>query len=380
MALSVSPSRLLDWPTRAAEHVRAFGRWWLKEFLGLFPERIADWLVEGGSRTLVIGLDDVAVTLRLISDRRRLLAAARVGRAEYSAESIDAFLKPHGVRRRDVSLALGLPPGSMFSRSFALPLETRRSLATIVVQDLVAKTPFQLDGIHQAHVARRDADKFQVWQWVVRRGDVAEAGGALGLEPDEVAFVESPGARSDDGPVPVITLRQAGPGRRSWPKWAALMLSVTALALALAAVGAKVHRQQVLLDSLDAEIGGARTKAKAVQAAIRELEQAQARLLRLRSIRSEPGLLDIWEETTRILPAHTWLSELRLNDTAESRQVVMTGFAAAAASLVGLVDRSALFGEASLAGPVTLDQAEGKERFVIQATVNRTATPRTAGR
>lgn len=380
MALSVSPARLLGWPTRAAEHVRAFGRWWLKEFLGLFPERVADWLIGGGSRTLVIALDEEAVTFQLMSGRRRLVAAASVGRAEYAAESIDAFLKAHGLKRPDVSLGLGLQPGSVFCRSFALPLETRRSLDAIVVQDLVAKTPFQPDGIHHAHVARRDADKFLVWQWVVRRNDVADTVEALGLVPDEVAFVESPGARSDDGPLPLITLREGGPKRWPWLKWIALVLSVTALALAFTSASARVHRQQVLLDGLDAEIGMARTKAKAVQAVIQELEQQQARLLRLRSVKSEPGLLDIWEEVTRVLPPHTWLSELRLNDTGESRQVVMTGFSAAAASLVGLIDRSSLFSEASLSGPVTLDQVESRERFVIQATVSSTAKPRTAAR
>jgi len=79
-----------------------------------------------------------------------------------------------------------------------------------------------------------------------------------------------------------------------------------------------------------------------------------------------------------VLPSHTWLSELRLSETPDGRHVVMIGFSAAAASLVGLIDQSALFGEAGLAGPVTLDQAEGKERFVIQANVSKAAKPRKA--
>ena len=58
----------------------------------------------------------------------------------------------------------------------------------------------------------------------------------------------------------------------------------------------------------------------------------------------------------------------------------MTGFSAAAASLVGLIDRSPLVGESSLAGPVTVDQAEARERFVIQASVTKAAKPRTASR
>jgi general secretion pathway protein L len=45
----------------------------------------------------------------------------------------------------------------------------------------------------------------------------------------------------------------------------------------------------------------------------------------------------------------------------------MIGFSSAAASLVGLVDRSKLFTDASLTAPVTLDSIEGRERFSLQA-------------
>ena len=91
-------------------------------------------------------------------------------------------------------------------------------------------------------------------------------------------------------------------------------------------------------------------------------------------------MLEVWEEATRILPPHSWLSELRLSETAERRQVVMSGFSAAAARLVGLIDASAIFTDAALAGPIAVDPAEGKERFIIQAHVKGPAKPRTAAR
>jgi len=378
LTTSVPPPSL--WLTKGSEHVRSFGRWWLREFLALFPGRVADWLIERGSRTLVLATEEDAVTFRLMSDRRRVLASARVALAEYSADVIDDFLKTHRLRRRDVSLGIGLPQSAIFCRSFVLPLETRRSLDAIAVQDLTAKTPFQLDGIFHAHVARRTADKFLVWQWVVRRSHLAHAVEALGLDLGDIAFVESPDARADDGPLPIIALRRSAASRNRWVTRTAVTLAAMALLLIVTAISAKYHRQQLLLDSLQAEVASATAKAKSVKTAIDKLQQELAILLRLRSRRSEPGLLDLWEEATRILPAHTWLSELRLSESPDGRQVVMTGFSAAAAALVGLLDRSPLFSEASLAGPITLDQAENKERFVIQANVSNTAKPKTASR
>jgi general secretion pathway protein L len=367
-------------PIGVSEHLRAFGRWWLGEFLALFPRPVANWLIERGSRTLILGLEEDTVTFQLMSDRRRLVGSARIGRTKYSADAIDAFLRSHRLRRRDVSLGLRLPASSVFCRSFALPLETRRSLDAIVVQDLLAKTPFQLDAIRHAHVAHRLADQFVVSQWIVRRGHVAEAVEALGLQEDEVAFVESPGAGTEGAPLPVIRLQPAAARRGRWIQRALLTLGAAALALTVVALWAKYDRQQQLLDNLEVEVGAARVKAKAVLAAIDRLEQQHARLARLRAMRSEPGLLDVWEEATRILPAHTWLSELRLSEAAEGRQVVMTGLSAAAASLVPLIDQSAIFAEASLAGPISVDQAENRERFMIQAGVGKLAKPRTVAR
>jgi general secretion pathway protein L len=151
-----------------------------------------------------------------------------------------------------------------------------------------------------------------------------------------------------------------------WVARISIGLVATALLLALWALGARYHRQQLALDTVRAEVAAAAAKAKGVQDVIDKLRQEQALLLRLRARRNEPGLADIWEEATRILPAHTWLSELRLSDASEGRQVVITGFSAAAATLVGLLDRSTVFAEASLVGPITVDASEGKERFIIQ--------------
>jgi general secretion pathway protein L len=380
MAMSTTISPVSAWFAKAHERLSVFGRWWLQEFLALFPQRVADWLIEQGSRTLVITPEQDEVTLQLLTDRRRVVASSRLDREGYSADAIGAFLKSHGLRRSDVLIGIGLPPNSVFCRSFTLPLETKRSLDAIVVQDLLAKTPCQLDAIHHAHAVARNDGKFDVSQWVVRRDHVASAADALGLEPGEVAFIEAPGAGASGDPVPTIMLRQAAHGGGRWLRSIALTLVLTALVLAVAAVGSTLQRQQLALDHLRSEITVARAKAKKVHSLIEEVERAQTTLFQLRASRGEPGLLDVWAEVSRILPPHTWLSELRLSETPDGRQVVMTGFSEAAASLVGLIDRSPLFKEAALVGPVTVDQAERKERFIIQASFGKASKPRTAAR
>jgi general secretion pathway protein L len=80
----------------------------------------------------------------------------------------------------------------------------------------------------------------------------------------------------------------------------------------------------------------------------------------------------VWHELTRVLPAHSWLTELRLSETPDkTQQVAMNGLSAAASSLVGLIDQSPLFGETSLTAPIATDPIEGRERFALQAKIKR---------
>lgn len=88
----------------------------------------------------------------------------------------------------------------------------------------------------------------------------------------------------------------------------------------------------------------------------------------------------MWEQATRILPAHTWLSELRLSEAQEQTHVVMTGFSAAAANLIALLDQSQILSEAALVGPIAVDPAEGKERFIIQAKLRAPPASKAASR
>jgi general secretion pathway protein L len=150
-------------------------------------------------------------------------------------------------------------------------------------------------------------------------------------------------------------------------------MSAGTLLLAAATGGLKYWQQQAAIDDLTPKVTAARAKAQRVRAAIDALDQKQAALLLLRARKGEtPSLTEIWDETTRILPAHTWLTELRLSEAADKRQqVAMTGLSAAASNLVGLIDQSRLFNETSLTAPIAIDPVEGRERFALQTKTRR---------
>jgi general secretion pathway protein L len=345
-----------------------FSAWWIGEFLAFLPDRTAAWLLGENRQVLVIGLDGKSVDIELLTGSRQVLACAQVDVDVFSAATVDAFLKQRGLDRSSIDLGIRLPAERIFHRTLRLPREASRQLEAVLAQDLAVKTPFRTQDIHVGWVRADagDARTILISQWIVRRHIVTDAAASLKLGTADITFVEAVGG---EDVVPTISLRENPDGGASWFSKAAFCLTVTGVALALLAIGADYYRQQSMLDGLDAKITKARVKAQQVRAAIDGLEQSQAVLFKIRARKADaPGLLDIWEKATQVLPDHSWLTELRVSQTpGEEARVSMVGFSSAAASLVGLVDRSALFTEASLTAPVTLDPIEGRERFSLQA-------------
>jgi general secretion pathway protein L len=375
-----------------ADLVRRVGKWWLQQFLAIFPQRIAEWLTDSGAKSLLLSGDGEAVLLQVRNERRRALATTRINGADYAPEVIDAFLRAQRLGRAmrlgratrlgraDVSMGVQLPESRVFARKLLLPAETERSLDRVLVQDLLAKTPFRLEDIYHDHIIRRSGDRLQIWQWVVRRQFVDEAIEELGLQSGELAFVETD--RQGNGPRPRIRLKRAQSEQNRHVQWALAVLTVSAFLLAGLAVGLKYHKQQQTLDTLAGELSVARAKAQRISAALNKLEAERAGLLRLRANKQAPNLLDAWEEISRVLPTNSWLTELRISDLPGSgeEQLVVTGFSPAAASLVGVIDRSPLFRDAALTAQISVDPTEGKERFAIQAKLKTGDPLRTAAR
>jgi general secretion pathway protein L len=359
--------------TRLPTLLRRLGAWWLKEFLDLFPQRIVELLSGKGRALLAIAMHQERATLELLNGSRALIASQRVTLADNAVAEIDRFLHSRGLERKYADVGLRLPAENIFCRQLLLPAEAVGAIDAIVAQDLAKKTPFKSEDIYSDYVAveRVDGDKITVWQWITRRQYVHQALLPLKFDIEHLAFVVFD-ASAETQPTPFISLRPKMPAHNSWSHKSALVLCCTALILALLAGSLKYWNQQTAIDRLAEEIASARSKAQQVSTVVEQLREKKSALLHLRLQRSEvPGLIDLWEEATRVLPSHSWLTEFRLVETVGKReeQITISGFSSAASSLVGVIDSSPLFFDAALTSPIALDATEGRERFTLQAKV-----------
>ena len=350
---------------------RRFANWWWKECRDLMPERLASFLASSARKRLTVRAEEKGLSFTL-SQGAGSIASMQSQPAAGTREEIDRFLAAQGLARKDVELGLVLPAGALFSRQILLPAEAGRSIDAIVAQDLARKTPFRAGDVYADHAVTEQADgkTLDVRQWIIRRQFVDDAMRPLGLTIAQIDFLTTD---ARDEPIqPRIRLRRDAEGSRPLHRKLVLAMSCSAVFLALACGGLRYWNQQVVLDRLEGDIAATSRKAQQVRTQIDQLEQKRNVLLRLRLQKGEaPGLIDLWDETTRLLPAHSWLTEFRLSEGAAKGepQVTLTGYSNAAPALVATIDNSRLLFDAALTAPVALDPAEGKERFTLQAKV-----------
>src|SRR5262245_66274301 len=89
----------------ASARLSEFGRWWLNEFLALFPASVAKWLTGGGRLSLVLVPERDAVALELIDEGRHPIASTRIPRTEDVPAAIADFLTTHGVANKEIGRA-----------------------------------------------------------------------------------------------------------------------------------------------------------------------------------------------------------------------------------------------------------------------------------
>jgi general secretion pathway protein L len=352
------------------------GHWWLREFLALFPEGVAQWLTGSGRITLLLAQNEAFVEWRLRANGDAQFDGMRVARHEYTTASIDDFLRHNKLTRSDVTIAVVLRPEQFFTRKLILPRQAGNAVDGIVARDLVEKTPFKLADIYYDYAVVQEADKLTVTQQVAKRDSVGAAAIAFGIEVSDIGFLDAATQREDAAREPAITLHRDRSERTSWTRRAALALVGSAVLLALTTGGIDYWRQQSALDAFGPQIAKTRQRAQEVRDAFTKLEHRQNSFSHLLARkRHTPALLDIWDEVTRLVPSDSWLTELHVTDASPSQdyRLAVSGYSTAAAKLVVTFDRSPLFREAALTTAIAFDPTEQRERFALQAMVRRDA-------
>ncbi len=331
-----------------AKHARSAKDLWWKEAQATLPP---SWLAHLGQ------LSRPVLTLRLVQGEifgqlqgASVTAEATCPAAGATTAVVSGWLEAQQLSRNEVRLEVELEGELFLQRKMMIPRAALDSLPVIVAQEVVHRTPFEPAEIWHAAVPCDSTSRpeiVEVEHWIIRRDRAREALAQFGLAPDDVDALRIAGSK----PCAIMTLRETTLNDAPWG--ARTVRAAAAAAIAITLLGAiavewVAARETTRLTDAIADLRG-------------QGNGANDPVAQLLAIKAGPKMLEVWDELSRLLPDHTYLSELRVVDGA----VTISGYSTDAANLVRLLDQSAMFTAARLTGPITPDKVEHKDRFTL---------------
>jgi general secretion pathway protein L len=340
-----------------ASHARRGAQLWLSEARATVP---AAWLARVGPLArpvLTLSLKDGVVWGVLEAGTAAADVVWPLG--EVSIARIGEWLKAREFSRDEVTIQVALETETFLNRKMLVPGAALGSLTSIILQEIVHRTPFDPSEIW--HAARpladaRGGDIVEVEHWIIRRDRACAALDAFGLRPEDVDTL----VVSESVPPLTIPLREVNDDQP--PRARRLVRLAGAVSIAITLLGAI---------SLEWTASSEMSRLGEGIAQVRGQGAGGEPAAQLLALRSGPGVVQIWEELSRVLPDHTFLSELRVADGSVS----MSGFSGDAAHLIRLLDQSPLFTGAHLTGAITPDSGEHKDHFSLAFRLRGTQKP-----
>jgi general secretion pathway protein L len=335
---------------------QGFSRWWISELRQLVSQRWFGWADRDAIPGLWIIRDHDFVICRLVSGAGPI--EIQFPLRGFGAEILNAWLAEKGLSRAQVKVGLAIGHDRFFVRDLSVPKAALPALPRILDQEILRRTPFQLSDIWHAAIPTSGgtSDLQALGHWIIRKDRAEAALAEVGLSTGDVDFLAASDA--DGEAAPIIAFRATGYEDPPWARRAVALLAAAALGVVVLGLVAFEWRQAGMATSLEASLIEAREAAEGNRG-------GSSQAARLVAIKADAGVLEIWDELSRILPDHTFLTETRI---AEGR-VTLSGFSADAAHLVRIIDQSPRFSAAALAAAITPDAGEHKDRFSISFKV-----------
>ncbi len=343
-----------------------FSRWWISELREVVPSRWLSWADDDVIPRLLIWRDRDLVVCRLASVAGPL--ETRLPLHRFALAALIAWLAECGLRREQVILGQVIGRDLFFLRDLTVPKAALMALPKILDQEVLRRTPFQLSEIWHAAIPVADGatDVLTMCHWIIRKDRAEAALAELGLTANDVDFIAVSDASGEF--VPVIPFLATSHEDPPWARRAVKLLAVAGLGAVLFGVVAFEWCQASVATGIEASLVEAREGAQGNGGGSNQVG-------RLFAMKADVGILEIWDELSRVLPDHTFLTETRIADG----RVTLSGFSADAARLVRIIDQSPLFSGAALAAAITPDATEHKDRFSISFKVRGGRTVRPQG-
>jgi general secretion pathway protein L len=273
-----------------------------------------------------------------------------------------------GIRRGSAEIVLRLPADKVLRRRVELPLAAVENLREVLAFEMDRLTPFRAaDAAYDYRVfaTNRETQRVTVDLAVAPAALVDEGvhvAAALNLSPDRVGVANG----ADPEVVRFNLLSSPGDGSSHFLRRLNIALAAVFCLLLAAAALWPLHREQQELATLEARLQQGRTAAAAAEALRTRLAKELDRKSFLAQRRqATPLAVAVLKDLTERLADDSWLVQLHMG----SGQLMLSGYAPAAAALVPVLEDSDLLSDVRFSSPVMPDSRISRERFNLSAKV-----------
>ena len=351
-------------------YLRWFFAWWRRELAALMPQALQRWYVGSSNTLLVIFEESRVLFLRSGPAGLRELSSidlAPLPAAEGKLAAMQA-LKVHGGHRVPVVL-LCLPSEHALSREVCLPLAVEENLRQALMYELDRQTPFKPDQVYFDFrvVGRSTIDNvLKVELTIIPRAVLDVPLGravALGLPICGAVLTRDLVRNCAQGqnfiPPPERPRRSR---QRLWINLGCFGCALVLLAGTLAFPLWHKRETTLALSKLLLESKAQAAKADLVRDRLNNLVEEHNFPVEQKS--SVPSAITLVTELTKLLPDDTWVSQLDLT----GKDVQIQGETGSSSKMVGRLEDSGYFKDATYKSPLTQIPGTALERFHIAAT------------
>jgi general secretion pathway protein L len=365
-----------------------FFAWWGRELSAAMPATLRTSLARRRARP-VLAFDGNRATLwRPVqaNGELRMTEAVRIaldGDPQSVAAAGRAALAPlASADGASTQVLVAVPPRASLRKTLALPAALEDHLHQSLAYDLDRHTPFKAEELYfDAVIVDRDSARntLRVDLAAARRSVVdaivrqAESFGlrVVGVVVDPPAAAA--GSRLDLLPED----RRVATG--GWTRWEIVVPALLLAVGALAALYLPIWQKREEAIELHRMADQARVRATASDALRSELERRVGEYnFALERKYAFPGVVQVLDDVTRILPDDTWLTQFELRAVRGKdgqRELALRGESANAGRLVSLLEDSQLFTQAAPRSPTTKIQPGPGEIFDVGAQLKPLPKP-----
>ncbi|WP_319781380.1 PilN domain-containing protein [Oceanisphaera sp. IT1-181] len=345
---------LEQWRHDLLQLLSKFWQWWTCQLLTLLPSSLQHAL-HGKKQTLTLALDE---------GRYQLLLQPQNEQLELDAEPTEAQLQAlTRLQGKAAHFQLCLPDTDLLHTRITLPAATADKLHNVLTFEMDKHTPFQAQEVYFGY---RIVEQHKRAQTILvelllttktQLDPVLSELDALDLRPARVVSRTLPTTLAIPLTTPENTSSRRTRNIRQLRRLLILIIGVLLIALPL-------YRQQARITALKTELTEPKIEAEKAAQLKRQLKALQEdKQFLLNAKATRPAVLPMLDELTQLLPDHTWLDRLEL----QQDRVQIKGESARASELIGLLEGSALFFDVRFIAPITRNTSTNKERFVLQA-------------